>query len=106
MKSNIYITPIKKDAVQNVKDWFTMLNNELKKEATETLAEEGITIESGGVFEWDHQWYVAVYIAYENEIKSSDKSKIVNKLHEAIKVIAKDKNLESIEIYNIYNLGY
>lgn len=77
--------------------WCQSLENELKKEALETLTEEGLIFETFINFKIEKDWY-SLGLSYPNSLPPSDAD--INKKHKKIKLLC----LEPVE--NSVAIGY
>lgn len=75
------IFKLKKGKLDTWKAWCLMLDDNLRHEALDTLVEEGLTREYGGVFNMGGEDYG--YIFADKEGKPSNKEKEINRTHEA-----------------------
>lgn len=102
MKSKLTLIPIKKQSIPIVKDWFLKLNKSLRDEALETIKEECITHELGGIIEIKGRYYACVTTMYKKEIKKANMEREINKAHKLLKSLA--RNGTPIEIDYLYIL--
>lgn len=77
MKGQIF--KLKKDKLETWKAWCLEINQNRKDEALETLKEEGLNREYGGILNINGDWYGFIFA--DKEGKPSDKSKEINRTH-------------------------
>lgn len=101
MKGKIF--KIKKDKLETWKTWCLELNSIHKKEALETLVEEGLSREYGGIFELHDGHYG--YILTDKEGKPSNKDRELNRIHlSKIKESIDTTETRPVTLNNLYSL--
>lgn len=101
MKGKIF--KIKKDKLEIWKNWCLDLDSTHKKEALETLIEEGLNREYGGIFKLKEDYYG--YILTDKEGIPSNKEKEINRTHlNKIKECIDTSEVKPISLNNLYSL--
>lgn len=99
MKGKIF--KLKKDKLETWKAWALELATNYNKEATETLKEEGLQREYGGIFNMNDEWYG--YIFTDKQGNPSNQDKEINRRHREVIQDVVDKEYRA-KIETLYSL--
>lgn len=76
---------VKNERVDEWRSWCLEIENELKKEASETLVEENILQEISIIFKIDNEYYGLGFMEVNGEILSANMNKEINIKHKEMK---------------------
>lgn len=97
----LYLFKIKEGKLEKWKEWGSLLVTTHKKEAVETLTEEGLTYEAFCVFQIEGNYYTLAMI--EGKQNPTNMERELNQKHQAMKEECLEK-IGSVEtVYEIYN---
>jgi hypothetical protein len=80
----LHLLKIKKNKLEKLQNWFTLLDNERRIEAISSLKHENRTKEIAAIIKIGDEYYCIGYTEHTNQLQPADMRRKINKQHKAI----------------------